>query len=582
MQSGFNKLKTVFIYKMVKTQHLSDKWIKASILGTIWASSEIVLGSFLHNLRIPFSGNILTAIGIIILISASYKWKEHGLFWRAGVICALLKTLSPSAVIFGPFVAILSEALLLELSVRLLGRTIPGLIIGSILAMSWNLFYKIFKLILFYGNNIIDVYTNLMQYTEQQLGLQFDAVWTPLILLLIIQILFGLVSALIGIRTGSESVNIETPFTNKYQTDKTQNSFKHNHFSHSINWLVINTILMIGSLVLIGRINFAVWVAIEISIAVIWALRYKRALRQLVRPRIWIYFIVITMITAFVFTRLQSDSKTITDALLIGVEMNLRAIIMIMGFSVLGTELYNPKIRDYFARSYFKQLPLALQLSLESLPMMIANTPDLKTIVKNPTLFVHHIMSFADFRLNEIKIKANFKQKVFIVTGAVGSGKTGCIKNIVENFQQEFISVSGVYSTRIIKNDITIGYDVVNISTNKSKRFLRKNGDSFQQKIGRFYIFDEGLNAGNNELQTINSQITVVDEIGRLELSEKGWYNSVEQLIKNSNSHLILTVRDEFVSNIIEKFEIQPESIFNLYEEDCTTISKTIFSLVTT
>ena len=567
---------------MVNTQQLSDKWIKASILGTIWASSEIVLGSFLHNLRVPFSGNILTAIGIIILISASYKWKENGLFWRAGVICALLKTLSPSAVIFGPFVAILSEALLLELSVRVLGRTIPGLIIGSIMAMSWNLFYKVFKLILFYGNNIIDVYTNLMKYAEQQMGLQFDAVWTPLILLLIIQILFGLVSALIGIRTGSETVNIQTPFTNKYQTDKTQNSFKHSNFSHSINWLVINTILMIGSLVLIGRINFAIWVVIEISIAIVWALRYKRALRQLVRPRIWIYFIVITMITAFVFTRLQSDSKTITDALLIGVEMNLRAIIMIMGFSVLGTELYNPKIRDYFARSYFKQLPVALQLSLESLPMMIANTPDLKSIVKNPTLFVHHIMSFADFRLNEIKSKANFEQKVFIITGGVGSGKTTCAKSLIENFQQENISVSGVYSSRVIENDITTGYDIVTISNNKSEIFLRKKGDSSQQKIGRFYIFDEGLNAGNSELQNSNSQITVVDEIGRLELSGKGWFNSVEQIIEKSENHLILAVRDEFVSQIIEKFKIQPESIFNLYEDDCTTISEIISSALTT
>jgi nucleoside-triphosphatase THEP1 len=567
---------------MVKTQQLSDKWIKASILGTIWASSEIVLGSFLHNLRVPFSGNVLTAIGIIILISASYKWKESGIFWRAGVICALLKTLSPSAVIFGPFVAILSEALLLELSVRVLGRTIPGLIIGSILAMSWNLFYKIFKLILFYGNNIIDVYTNLMQYAEQQMGLQFDAVWTPLILLLFIQILFGLVSALIGIRTGSETVNNKTPFQNKYKTEHTENSFKHSNFSHSINWLIINIVLMIGSLVLIGRINFAIWVVLEISIAIVWALRYKRALRQLVRPRIWIYFLLITMITAFVFTRMQSDSKTITDSLLIGVEMNLRAIILIMGFSVLGTELYNPKIRDYFARSYFKQLPLALQLSLESLPMMIANTPDLKTIVKNPTLFVHHIMSFADFRLNEIKIKKKFKQQIFIIAGEVGSGKTGCIKNLIENFQKKSISVSGVYSSRIMENNITTGYNVVNISTNKSAKFLRKEGDLSQQKIGRFYIFNEGLNAGNIELQNSYSQITIVDEIGKLELSKNGWYKSVKQLIKNSNSHLILTVRDKFVNQIIEKFGIKPVFVLNVpnenyedsYERIITAINK--------
>ena len=554
---------------MVKTQQLSEKWIKASILGTIWASSEIVLGSFLHNLRVPFSGNILTAIGIIILISASYKWKENGLFWRAGIICALLKTLSPSAVIFGPFVAIISEALLLELSVRLLGRTIPGLIIGSILAMSWNLFYKVFKLIFYYGNNIIDVYTNLMEYAEQQFGLQFDAVWTPLFLLLIIQILFGLVSALIGIRSGKKTINSNIPFQNSYKKDKTKSTLKNNNFAHSINWLIVNIFFMIGSLVLIGRINFAIWVALEILIAIVWALRYKRALRQLVRPRIWIYFIVITMITAFVFTRVQSESKTMMDALLIGVEMNLRAMIMIMGFSVLGTELYNPKIRDFFARSYFKQLPLALQLSLESLPIMIANTPDLKTIVKNPTLFVHQIMSFADFRLNEIKGKANFKQKIFIITGGIGSGKTLCIKNTIKKFQQEKISVSGVYSSRIIDNNITTGYDIVTISTNKSKIFLRQKGDSSQQKIGKFYIFNEGLNTGNDELQNTKSQIKIIDEIGRLELSENGWHNSVKQIIENSDSHLILSVREEFVSQIIEKFGIEPMFVLNVSNGNC-------------
>lgn len=567
---------------MIKTQQLSEKWIKASILGTIWASSEIVLGSFLHNLRVPFSGNVLTAIGLIILISASYKWKEHGLFWRAGVICALLKTLSPSAVIFGPFVAIISEAFLLELSVRILGRTIPGLILGSILAMSWNLFYKIFKLILFYGNNIIDLYTNLMQYAEQQLGLRLDAVWTPLILLLFIQILFGLVSALIGIHTGSETVNNKIPFQNKYQTKNSENPFKQSHFHHSSNWLITDVVLMIGSLVLIGRIDFAIWVVLEIAIAIIWALRYKRALRQLIRPRIWIYFVAVTMITAFVFTQLQSDSKTITDAFLIGIEMNLRAIIMIMGFSVLGTELYNPKIRDYFARSYFKQLPVALQLSLESLPVMISNTPELKTIIKNPTLFVHHIMAFADFRLNEIKAKEKFQQKVFIITGKVGSGKTTCIKNIIEKFQQENISVSGIYSSRLVENNITTGYDIVNISTNKSIKFLRIKRDSSKQKIGSFYIFNEGLNAGNDALQNSNSQVIIIDEIGKLEYSGNGWYSAIKQIIENSDSHTILVVRKEFVTQIIEKFKVKPNSILNVSDENCNAISETIFSAVTT
>ncbi len=565
---------------MVKTQ-LSEKWIKASILGTIWASSEIVLGSFLHNLRVPFSGNVLTAIGLVILISASYKWKEHGLFWRAGVICALLKTLSPSAVIFGPFVAIISEAMLLELSVRVLGRTIPGIIIGSILAMSWNLIYKVFKMILYYGNNIIDIYTDLMLFVEKQVGLQFNAVWAPLILLLVIQIIFGAVSALIGIRTGMETVTNEATFVNKNYEQTLINKRGDSNFAYSLKWLAINIFFMIAPLLLIEQVNFFVWATIIIAIAVIWSLRYKRALRQLVRPRIWIYFIIITMVTAFVFTRLQSDSKSISDALLIGVEMNLRAILLIMGFSVLGTELYNPKIRNYFAGSYFKQLPLALQLSLESLPIMIANTPDLKTIIKNPTLFVHHIMSFADFRLKEIKTKANFNKKTFIITGKVGSGKTDCIKNLIENFQDNNISVSGVYSSRIMEDDTITGYDVVTISTNKPVKFLRKEGDLTQQRIGRFYIFNEGLDAGNTELQNNNSLIKIVDEIGKLELSGKGWMNSVEQIIEKSECHLILVVREKHISEIIEKLRIEPVFVLNVSERDCKGFYEQIITTIT-
>jgi len=73
---------------MTSINPLSNRWLKASVLGCLWASSEIVFGSFLHNLRIPFTGIILTGIGIILLISVAHLWKENGLFWRAGLVCA--------------------------------------------------------------------------------------------------------------------------------------------------------------------------------------------------------------------------------------------------------------------------------------------------------------------------------------------------------------------------------------------------------------------------------------------------------------------------------------------------------------
>jgi hypothetical protein len=143
------------------------------------------------NLRVPFSGNVLTPLLFVILISVSYKWREHGLYWRAGLICALMKAMSPSAVIFGPMIAIIAESLLLEASVRLFGKTFIGFIVGSMLAMSWNLFQKILNMVIFYGGKLDDLYSSLTDYAARELHLKFDTFWAPLILLLVIYSFFG-------------------------------------------------------------------------------------------------------------------------------------------------------------------------------------------------------------------------------------------------------------------------------------------------------------------------------------------------------------------------------------------------------
>ena len=565
---------------MANKAQLNEKWIKASVLGTIWASSEIVLGSFLHNLRVPFSGNILTAIALVILISASYKWKEKGLFWRAGVICALMKTMSPSAVIFGPMIAIFSESVLLELSTRLLGRTIAGYILGSALAMSWNLFHKIFNFIIFYGTNIVEVYASLMKYAEKQLFLKFDAVWAPLVLLLVVYALFGVVSAIIGIRTGKKIVN--NPVKNHHFIPSGSSHFssqqKHKGFNYSIIWLVLNVVLIAVTLFLVGRIQFGFWAAMVLVIAIVWAMRYKRALRQIARPQLWIFFVSITMITAFVLTRMQAEPVPVLKAVQTGIEMNLRAIILIMGFTVLGTELYNPLIREYFGKTYFRQLPPALELSLDSLPAMIANTPDVKTILRNPVTVVHHLIGYAESRLDEIRNQTINKRKVYIVTGKIGSGKTTLIQKLIRKFQDENIPLSGIYSVRILENEITTGYDTVNISTGERFSFLRVQGEENQQRIGKFYIDAKGVQKGNAVLMNSTSELIIIDEIGKLELEGKGWVNAVEQLVTGSKAHLILSVREEFVKEICEKFRISPEIIFNVEQQNDEKLFTMIFN----
>lgn len=563
---------------MKSKEAINEKWIKASVIGTIWAASEIVLGSFLHNLKIPFSGNILTAIGIVILIPVSYKWKEKGLFWRAGLICAIMKTMSPSAVIFGPMIAIFSEAMLLEISVRAFGKSITGYLIGASLAMSWNLFQKLANLVIFYGLNIVELYRNLIQYAQKQLNIEADIFWSPILVLLVIYCLLGMASAILGIRVGRKILK-QTPeqslisFSNSFS----QNKKTKQEFDYSLVWLFINIMLIVSGFIVLNTLNWIIW-SISITIIVlIWLLRYKRALRQLSKPKFWIYFVLITMISAFVFTKIQSES--LEKGLLAGFQMNFRAVLVIIGFSVLGTELYNPRIRDFFLKTSFKQLPLALELSFESLPSMISSMPDFKTIAKNPVSIIYQIISQVDFRLAELKSKPIFKPKVFIITGLTGQGKTTFLQKIIENLKLNNCKISGIYSPKVlVKNEIT-GYDIVDIQTDEREILLRITENESLRGIGRFKISDTGLNKGKNALSTANrskSQVVVIDEVGNLELNDNGWAENIEELIKTADNHIIMVIRESLVEKVVAKWNIKPELIFNIAENDYTKVSASI------
>lgn len=565
---------------MNSRQILDEKWIKASIAGTIWAASEIVLGSFLHNLKIPFAGNLLTGIGLIILISISYIWKEKGLFWRAGLICALMKTFSPSAVIFGPMIAIFSESVLLEASTRLLGRTIAGYLTGSMLAMSWNLLQKILNYIIFYGFNIVGLYTSLLKYAEKQFNIPIDMVWAPIIFLLIIYCVMGIIAAVTGIILGRRLPDQQpASFTSQNVSSALPKKNNDRSFRYSVVWLFADILLIPAALMLINTTRTEIWALFVVATAFTWSLRYKRALRQLLKPRFWILFVLITMLTAFAFTRINNNTSSISEGLLTGVQMNFRALIIIMGFSVLGTELYNPVIRNFFLKTSFRQLPLALELAFESLPSMIAAIPDFKTVVHNPRSVFYSILTRADSRLSEIKDNTGKKNHVFMITGGTEAGKTSMITCVARMLIEKGIKAEGILSPRITENGHTTGYMVQDISTGKSIPFLREDDKARGERIGRFAICREGLSLGRHTLRQAllsDCRIIVIDEIGKLELNGGGWAGNISELLAVTNKHLIITVRDAFIEDVTGWLKISNRTVFDVGRYECSDVEKHI------
>lgn len=564
------------------TTIINDKWIKASIIGTIWAAAEIVLGSFLHNLRVPFSGNVLTAIALVILISVSYKWREHGLYWRAGLICALMKAMSPSAIIFGPMIAIIMESLLLEASVRLFGRTFVGFIVGSMLAMSWNLFQKIFNMIIFYGGNLVDIYSNITAYASKQLNLQFDAFWAPLVLLLSIYALFGAVTAIVGIITGRRIASLP-PEESLPEPAGLRSSPKKEEqpFAWSLAWLAADVILVAGMLVIVSTAKWFWWIIAVIPVITILALRYKRAMRQLSKPGFWVTFVIITMLSALAFTAFQPGKNDVAGAILIGIQMNFRAIIIIVGFSALGTELYNPKVRTLFGRTRLRQLPLALELSAASLPAMIADMPDLRTAIKSPVSILNRMITRVERRLNEERREQQGGKKVFIVTGTIGEGKTAWLAKLAGLLKEKGVRVGGILALRIVEEDRTTGYDISDISTGARTPFLRHTG-SEEMGVERFTIYDSGYDTGKSILHpeaNKDKDVVIIDEVGPLELHGKGWSERLAWLLNETSAILIIAVRKSLTEAVTDKFGIAGARVIDVSSGDLISYANEITSL---
>ena len=157
--------------KGIEKKELDDLWVRAAVVGGLWASVEIIIGSFLHNARVPMAGSMLAFAGTILLIGFYQLWPQKGLIIRAGFITAIMKSVSPSAFILGPMTGIMLEAVLLELMLWLFGNNLIGLMIAGVASVSSALMHKVINILIFYGFDLIQIYVNIVNFALKQFGI---------------------------------------------------------------------------------------------------------------------------------------------------------------------------------------------------------------------------------------------------------------------------------------------------------------------------------------------------------------------------------------------------------------------------
>ncbi|HQO48966.1 MAG TPA: hypothetical protein PK939_00960, partial [Bacteroidales bacterium] len=311
-----------------------EVWLKAAVVGSSWASFEIIVGSFLHNLRLPFAGMLLSAASVLLLAAFIRLWPLRGLIIRAGLVCALMKSISPSALVFGPMIGITTEAMIMELVLLIFGRNLIAISLAGGLAVLWALAQKLLNLFVLYGFNLIEIAESFYAYLIKISGIKALSLVELFYVIVVIYLLLGMVAALAGSFIGKSYLKNGGVETKSIDLAKDA-GFAGGQKNLQAQLMLLPVLLLSAAGVLLA-LNFRLYIlALPAGfVFIVWiALRYRQAVRRLLKPAVWLQFLLITLVASLLLESANQDFEFSLKGLWLGAEMVFRAVLLIFSFT---------------------------------------------------------------------------------------------------------------------------------------------------------------------------------------------------------------------------------------------------------
>jgi len=150
-----------------------------------------------------------------------------------------------------------------------------------------------------------------------------------------------------------------------------------------------------------------------------------------------------------------------------------------------------------------------------------------------------------------------------LLIGGIEAGKTATGLRLLSLLRSYGIQVGGVLSPRLIKNEETIGYSLIDLATNATHPFVGLEPSDIP--IGKYFMSQRGLDIAKRAIESalVDKPVVFVDEIGRLELAGNGHAPAIRSLLA-SDSVPVLLVRDDFVDRVLKTFEIGEHFAFHV------------------
>ena len=532
-----------------------DVWLKAAVLGSLWAAVEIIAGSFLHNVRIPFAGAALASAGVAILVSGQDHWRTKGLFWRAGVICALMKAVSPSAIILGPMIGIMTEALLLEGATRLLGMNPAGYVVGGALAVSWTLAQKVTNYVITFGADVVALYVRLYDTVAANLGITQVG---PLDLVLAGFLLHAFAGAAVAgaaVAAVRRARHDDVPLSRATNVAAvaTGGALSETDQRYSLWLLALSAAALVGGFLALRRAPLwagLLYVAAAIAVAR-W--RYPRALRRLMKPRLWAEIVIVMAFAGLLLGGARDASGAWHwEGLLVGVAMAARAVLVVVGFAVVAVELRNPRVVGWLMRRGMGSVSASLSIAFQALPELTTAMGEDPAMLRRPYRLLPRLIRRADAWMEDYKTSSP-RELTVVLTGTSGSGTTSFADAIADVLRRKGSPVCGILAPGYWEGGQRSGFDVVELAHGRRGRLAFREANPKQGAVVPFSFDPEGLKLGRAALRPEAwpaGGVMFVDEVGPLELRGGGWADALDELTANRRGPLVLVVREALVDQV--------------------------------
>lgn len=171
-------------------------WTHAAVFGALWGAVESTAGPVLKTVEFVPTGIVMGLVAILCCVTARRLQPAVGVTLVAGLVSAALVAFTTGGARIGPLIGIVSQALILEVFLTLLGPGAVGAALGGGLALAVGPVQKVAMILVVAGPEALRAYRQGIDGVFAWFGWPPPALWAIALALVVPRIVVGVAMGL--------------------------------------------------------------------------------------------------------------------------------------------------------------------------------------------------------------------------------------------------------------------------------------------------------------------------------------------------------------------------------------------------